>query len=119
MFNKVVNKYKVVEVRPNDKLPELGQELRESILTLPYHPGFDYIIKKFRMQRALLEHKLKNERFSSISDVEFLQSGIYWLDWLDNQIRFLTKIPAPPPRDINEAEKEVFDALAANIHEVL
>jgi hypothetical protein len=80
-------KYVIVEVEaplPNMKMDE---DAVASIQTLSAHPGFQALCLKLRMQRHVLESKFKGERHASLRDADFLQSGIFWAGWLEQQVK--------------------------------
>jgi len=100
MFKK---KYKLIEVEKNRTLPTLeGDELRNALISLQAHPGFVYILNKLRTQRFSLEGRLKGTKFERIEDITFLQSGIFWTNWLESEVNKLTEtsqseVLAPSP----------------------
>jgi len=108
--------YQLVEVeKPRAALQE-GTELRESIATLSGHPGFVYLITKLRYQRYLLERKLKESRFPTIQDVELVQSGIFWTNWLEDQVNTaVNRIREKATTAATETETSVFEAIQKTI----
>lgn len=81
----------IVEVETPRKLEAPDGSLRDAILSLQAHPGFLYLLQKLRYQRHLLEAALLTQRQANLGDVEFLQSGINWLRWLQDQLEAETK----------------------------
>ena len=79
-------KIKIVEVEKPRNLAQLDQEGKKSVRTLSGHPGFLYLLEKLKIQRALLEAKLKNDHHADLREVELLQSGIFWSRWLEDQL---------------------------------
>lgn len=114
MFKSKTKLVRTVEAKP---VSELTPEIRESLAALSYHPAFQYLITKLRFQGAVLEAKL-HERQRDIHDVEFLQSGIFWVNWLDNQIRFLTKTPEAPQVEMTPEEERLFQEISSTIETV-
>jgi hypothetical protein len=108
-------KFQIVEQARRDILPELTPDLREAVTALALHPGFDYLMRKFRLQRSLLEAKLRSDRFATLTDVEFIQNGIFWIDWLDNQVKSLSKRPSSTSTFATQEEEDAFKAVQAAI----
>ena len=85
-FNKPKIEFRIIEVEKPRGIGELTPDLKATLSTLSGHPAFLYLISKLKFQRSVLENKLKSERQVSLKDVEFLQSGIYWSRWLEDQV---------------------------------
>ena len=100
--------YKVVEVEKPRPSIKMGPQEIESVLSLQHHPGFLFLLDKLRYQRAALVTTLVNERQESMTDSEFLKSGIAWTGWLENQLATATKLKTRQPE--TQAEPEVADA---------
>lgn len=108
MFKKLVEKYTIVEV-PQPKPQPPDPEAAKSMLTLAEHPGFLYLVNKLKLQRHLLESKLKNDRHAKLGDVEFLQSGIFWTNWLEQQVNEqVYQARAPKAVPATNYEEELF-----------
>lgn len=96
---KIEHHYTVVEA---EKKPL--QETPESIAavkSLEDHAGFRYLLNKLKLQAARLSSELLTKRHSDIREVEFLQSGIQWCNWLQQQLdltneRYRQMRPATP-----------------------
>ena len=122
MFRKFLARFsKIVAVEVERPRPPLASddEIREAVLSLQHHPGFQHLCNKLRWQRHMLETQLRNTRHASITDVEFLQSGIAWSRWLDDQIaseikfqgrRVATELTAPE-RDALAAVKSAYEEI--------
>jgi hypothetical protein len=107
----------VVEVDRGQRPEVPGKDLRESIIALKLHPGFDYLLRKLRFQRAYLEAKLRSEHHKEIREVDFLQSGIGWLNWLESQINFETgKKDASEPTQPVSYERKLFEEVNRSIN---
>lgn len=104
----VKTKIELVEV-PNIRTQKgWDSQLRETVTTLQAHPGFLALCERLDLQAAALRTKLNNERHASLRDVEFIQSGIYWCNWLRGQVNMAT-IKAPQRRQ--EAAEEDYQAI--------
>lgn len=109
--------WKVVEVAKDEPLEPMSADIAQQVKSLQYHPGFVYLTRKLRTQRALLRSTLERERQTTLTDSEFLKSGIAWCGWLDDQVTaavgFLQRATAP--REAIDAEQEAFAQIASNI----
>lgn len=105
--------FKVVEVeRPSPALDWSIEEQR-AIVSLAGHPGLDALMRKLKLQRSLLESQLRSKRHSDIRQVDNLQSGIFWTNWLERQVREqVSKKETQPPRDALDLEKSEFERVA-------
>lgn len=101
--------YRVVEVERPRPLAE-NSEADATLVTLQHHPGFQRLLAKLRAQRYLLETTLKRTRHSSLSEVDFLQSGIFWSNWLETELdrAVLAKSPSKPTPAL-AIEREAFE----------
>jgi hypothetical protein len=92
---------------------------QEAIISLQYHPGFQYLMEKLRWQRSLLVTALTDQRQDKMADVEFLKSGIAWTRWLEDQIsteiRLKTRTRPQIPTDF---EQEALAQAKSMIEEV-
>lgn len=111
-----LEKLLVVEVPLLDRPEPITPELRESLTTLKFHPGFNYIMKRYRFQRAVLEAKLKTERHETLRDAEVLQVGISWMNWIEQQINVEIQKTAPVPAQPTNYEQVLFDQSRAALH---
>jgi len=84
--------YKILEVEGPKTPVEWSKEMRDTISTLMAHPGFIALTERLRVLGANLKHKLSNERHSSLEEVMFLQAGIYWSNWLQEQVASATRV---------------------------
>lgn len=55
-----------------------------AIASLETHPGFWALMNRLRVQKAILESRLYSKRAKDIREVDFLQSGISWLEYIEN-----------------------------------
>jgi hypothetical protein len=60
-------------------------EDEESIRSLKNHPGFVALSNRLRLQAAALDAKL-HQRQDSLRDLDRLQAGIEWCNWLETQV---------------------------------
>jgi hypothetical protein len=111
-------KYQIVEV--DKPRPNLGwdKESRETVMTLAAHPGFLVLLQKLSTQAALLRAKLVNDRHKEIKDVEFIQSGIFWCNWLQSQLTAATQRVKAEPQAAMDEEARAFKELQATLNKV-
>jgi hypothetical protein len=107
---------KVVEIE-KVAVPEMDKAgAAYSVASLRGNPGFEYLLAKLRVQRALLRESLVKNKHKDIRDVEFLQSGANWLGWLEDQLNTAVGIVnAPKPRIARPFEQEAFEQLRQNV----
>lgn len=103
---------RLIEIPVGTKLPEMNEDLRESIKSLQYHPGFQYILNRQRLQRAQVNHALTQS--TDINTVRYAQAGLHWLKFLENEYNHLTKTPAPT-RKAEPTELEAFNEISQNL----
>ena len=112
MAKKPNGTYKIVEIEKSSHLPELDSASAGAVVTLREHPGFNYLLAKLRLQRSLLQASLGTKRHKDIRDVEFLQSGIVWCGWLQEQLEKAIEISTKPaPRPAKPYELDAFEQL--------
>ena len=81
-----VPKYIMVEVPLIRTQQGWDKDARETVATLAAHPGWLLLKDRLTLQAQTLKTKLSFDRHANIRDVEFLQSGVFWCNWLQNQI---------------------------------
>ena len=113
-----VVKYKVVEVESPRTPFQVDKATQESIATLSSHPGFVALMHKCAYVNAALKTKLAGEHHKDLREVDFLQAGIYWSNWLLMESRrSTTKLP----QKISDAfadEESLFGEVDAHIERV-
>ena len=108
----------IIEVeRPKVVLPP-AKEFRESLVALQTHPGMQYLLDRLRFQRYVLETKLRTERAVNLRDIEFLQSGLFWCNWLEQQLNLLTQNPQPAPVAATQTELDIFNEVYSQLEKV-
>jgi len=71
-------------MQPLDETPEMVA----SIASLRSHAGFNWLVRKLKLQAARLRHELDSRKQEKLEDYYFLQSGINWCNWLQQQVDF-------------------------------
>ena len=108
-------KYLVVELEKATKLPELTGDLKESLKTLVFHPGFVYLQQKLRYERALLQKYLSEGYQLDEKALRHLQAGVHYLGYLESEIKRLTAQTGAAARESFAAEAEAFDKIRASV----
>jgi len=109
--------YKVVQVKSLPVQP-WSKEIKDAIRTLPSHPGFVAITERLALQRQLLEAKAANEFHKDLRETDFIQSGIYWLNYVQYLIDKETEVKQRIQRDPMAEELEAFQQIDAQIERV-
>ena len=108
---KVAPEIRIVEVEKPRPLAELSEEAASTIASLAGHAGFQNLLARLRYQRFVLESRLKLSRHDSLKDVEFLQAGIHWSKWLEDELQKATNsIEARVKQVPTEAEHQALVA---------
>ena len=103
--------YLIVEVERPRTPVAWSDEDRDMVMSLRSHPGFLALMRKLRAQRNYLESILKSERHADMRTVEFIQSGIAWTGWLEQQVSVLFKQQAPSATPATADEKKLFEQM--------
>jgi hypothetical protein len=94
-FQKFSNKkpeWNVIEV-PETHVVQVEDE--ESIRSLAIHPGFLALTRRFALQKAALQMKLNKTHHKDLREVDNLQLGMSWLDYLNGEVNKLVFRRAP------------------------
>jgi hypothetical protein len=110
MFKReAVNNYYIVEVEKGTKLPELTNDLKESLKTLALTPAFQYLMQRFRVKKAAMESTLKEGFKLDELQLRYCQAGIYWAGEIERDLQTLTQEQrtqrAPLPDELSEFRK--------------
>lgn len=85
-FNKFFNKkpeWNVIEV-PETHVVQVEDD--EAIRNLAIHPGFLALTRRFDVQKSALQSKLNKVHHKELRDVDNLQLGMFWLDYLKSEV---------------------------------
>lgn len=109
--------YRVIELK--EGMSE-GEGDEAAIASLASHPGFKALMYRKRLKRAALETTLKSARHKEIREVDFLQSGIYWLRFDESEVN--TAIGnlrgKAVPRTASAIEEEEFNRVRSAIESI-
>jgi hypothetical protein len=107
---------KVIEIEKSSVPADMDRGGAYAVAALKGNPGFEYLLAKLRVQRALIREALVKNKHKEIRDVEFLQSGANWLGWLEDQLNTAVGVVnAPKPRATRAYEAEAFEQLRGNV----
>lgn len=110
--------YKVVEVKGPRIVQAWDKETKAAVATLQTHPGHIAVMDRLALQRQLLESKLTREYRKELREVDFLQSGVFWLGYVQELISKATNSPVAVYKDAMQEEMEAFRELDAKIERV-
>src|SRR5258708_3138777 len=78
-------KYIVVPINKGT-LVKWNKDTKEAVSSLAYHPGFKALCDRAEGHAALLEGRLRTPGHKELREVDFLNSGIYWLSWMRQEV---------------------------------
>lgn len=78
--------YKIVEVKAPRPTYRWDENTRDSVATLSAHPGFVALIERLGVTKAQLESKNNTQWKKDLREADFLQAGIFWCNWLQDQV---------------------------------
>jgi len=90
-----------------------------AVASLRSHHGFQWLVKKLKLQAARLKAELENTKQTSIEDYYFLQTGLHWCRWLQQQVdiandKYLSMRPANPQERMHIEDIERVIELVGN-----
>lgn len=101
--------YHIIEIEKGSKLPELTADLKESLKAIGNFPAFQYLMLRFRNQKAGMETALREGMNLSESQLRYLQAGIYWSGQIERDIKSLTQPALPQPTPATNVEAAAFE----------
>jgi len=96
-------------------LPELTPDLKDSLRSLQFHPGFVYLLTRLRLERAQLRKCLEQGYQLEHGALRHLQAGVHYTGYIEDTLLSLTATPAPPKRDATLNELELFNKVRENL----
>lgn len=119
MFKKIIEKPFILEVEAGKRIPPLDETTRAAVTSLDSHPGFQYLIAKLRIERAIIESRLRSERHTDLASVAYLQAGVKYSRWLEDEVsRELQVKPRSAPSPLTLEEQAIYNAALATYEEV-
>lgn len=73
---------KIIEI---EKTPTVVDD-PEAVKALANHPGWVVLMQRLKNQRALLKARLEVDSHKDLRAVDFLQSGLKWLGYLQEEV---------------------------------
>ena len=110
--------YKIIEVEKRPAPSLETSEVKATLAVLPENPGFLYLMARFRMQKAVIERTLKYSKQESKEDYAWLQAGIFWAEWFENETNRLTKRAAAIEADTTHFEEDAFKHIDSMLERV-
>lgn len=99
----------ILEVEKGARVPGLDKDSAQAVASLQGHPGFLYLLAKLKFQNEVLKSTLQSRRHENIREVEFLQSGIAWTNWLRDQLEGAVNFKTAPVTDASASEQTIFE----------
>lgn len=115
-FNFLKSKPVVIELDPLEFRAESVDQA--TLAALWTHPGFQFLVKKLRIQRRMLEQQLVNGTHTDIRSVDRLQAAIAGAKWMENQVAATFNKEQRKERDMTTEEEQLFNQSLANFIEV-
>lgn len=111
--------YKIVEVAKPRPTFRWDQNTKDAVSTLTAHPGFVALTDKLSLINSQLKTKCYSSVHKELREVDFLQAGIFWSNWLREQIEQATvRGSVKQYVDPMAEELEAFKLLDAQIERV-
>jgi hypothetical protein len=112
------SQYKYIEVEKGTRLPELTNDLKESLAVLSHHPAFQYILMRLRFEKGQVQAYLNEGYQLDDKALRYLQAGIYWLSYIETQVNSLTRQPSPSRIDVPVDLNEEFRTIASSLESI-
>lgn len=108
----------VIEVAPLQRPLPPTPEVRSVLVSLPLNIGFDYLMKKFRFQRVILEAQLKGQKHATLEDVNTLQAYLSALAWVEAQVKLETQQQEMKKDPVTPYEQQLFNEINSQFNVV-
>lgn len=110
--------YKVVEVKAPRLTQSWDKDTKDAVATLQAHPGWVAIQDRLSLQKQMLENKLAHEFHKDIRSIDYIQAGVFWLGYIQDQIAKAAERPANRVVDPLQEELNAFRAIDSQIERV-
>jgi len=87
--------FHIVELDKATRLPELTEDLKNSLRTLALTPAFQYLMQRFAFKKATMESTLREGFKLDEQQLRYCQAGIYWAGEIERDIQLLTQEVRP------------------------
>jgi hypothetical protein len=108
-------RFQVIEVEA-PRSHDITEDIRTSVQALAHQPGFEHLLARCRSMRAYLKKQLIESKHASMEEVQYLQAGIYWAGWLEQEMT--RHQPTKPPAPAYDFEAQAFREAQALIEVV-
>lgn len=108
----------ILMVEPKKTTPQaLTPEIRESVKSLFFNPGFKFLLNKLALQREYMRGLLETEKDLRLEEFQRLQNGIYWTNWLEHQAYEIAKYDPPKPvaKQLRKSDMDMLEEIRKNI----
>lgn len=105
----------ILAVEASRRPEQISPEVRDSVLSLRFHPGFQWLTQKFRFQKDICAAKLQTDKHATLAEVQFLQSMIGALSWHEQQINHELAMSKPQPVSPTMSEQKLFEQIQASL----
>ncbi len=78
--------YKIVEVKAPRPSYRWDENTVQAVTTLTSHSGFVDLVDRLAISKAQLESKNNTQWKKDLREADFIQAGIFWCGWLQEQI---------------------------------
>lgn len=110
--------YKVVEVKAPRMSQNWDKDTRDAVSTLQAHPGWVAIQDRLSLQKQMLGNKLAHEFHKDLRAIDYIQAGVFWLGYIQDQIAKASERPVNRVVDPMQQELDAFRAIDAQIERV-
>jgi hypothetical protein len=113
-----VTEYKIVALK-EPRTKEWDKETRDAVAALTAHPGFLAVVNRLATQRQMIQTKLSSGFHKELREVDYLQAGIFWLDYVQEQVNKATQVKLTArPTEAYDEELEAFKQIDAQLERV-
>ncbi len=109
---------RVLIVEIESPRPQNLADFDDSVKTLALHPGFQALHNDLRRHSAQLQSRLQNRLDAPIDEIRFLQSGVYWCNWLNRKVNEAVYKTKPVYLDPNNDELKAIEVITSNLQMV-
>lgn len=109
---------RLVEVPVNKSLPRADADIVASLRALPTNLGFAWLTSRLELAGRLLTSRLQNDRHETMREVDALQLGIQWCNWLQRELASVTSQPEKTQVALEEDIELLFKEIDAQYERI-
>jgi hypothetical protein len=113
-----VSKPVFIELKDPRRPEAMSHEMKEMLKTLQLNPAFQYLLNRFQVAKAAARAKLDTDFSLTEQQMHFLQAGIYWAGFIENDLAHLTAEPRRVEHKASQEDLEMFRDIEASIEMV-